>query len=241
LQNSPIQLGSINFQDFEIPQTLRFGGRHRLTVHSLANGRRIIERLGPDDDEIQFRGIFSGPTAEARARALDNLRLSGEIVWLTWKSFRRLTIVKSFIADYHSPWWIPYQVSCVVVYQARISPSQGSGLAGLVTADLSSALSAAAGSMISLTSLQAALSATNALTTGTADQTNAVAAIGSTLAVINDAVNQTSATLIAANAPRTTPTEMAQSFASTVNSAASLAALVNVGSYVRRIGVNVAG
>jgi len=100
LQKSPIQLGSINLQDFEIPQTLRFGGRHRLTVHSLANGRRIVERLGPDDDEIRFQGSFSGPTAEGRARAVDNLRLSGEIVWLTWESFRRLTIVKSFTADY---------------------------------------------------------------------------------------------------------------------------------------------
>jgi hypothetical protein len=241
LQKSPIQLGSINLQDFEIPQTLRFGGRHRLTVHSLANGRRIVERLGPDDDEIRFQGSFSGPTAEGRARAVDNLRLSGEIVWLTWESFRRLTIVKSFTADYHSPWWIPYQVSCVVVHQTRIVSSQGPSLAGLISADLSRALSAAAGSTISLTSLQTSLSAANALTTGTADQTNAVATIGSTLAAIKNQIDQQSATLVTAIPAGTDPADMAQLFASIVNSAASLAAVANVGSYVGRIGANVAG
>jgi hypothetical protein len=75
-----MRLGSIDLQDFEVPQSVRFGGRHRLNVHVLAGGRRIVERLGPDDTEIQFRGTFSGPAAESRARAFDNVRLSGEIV-----------------------------------------------------------------------------------------------------------------------------------------------------------------
>jgi hypothetical protein len=152
-----------------------------------------------------------------------------------------LTIVKSFTADYHSPWWIPYQVSCVVVHQTGIVSSQGPSLAGLVSADLSRALSAAAGSTISLTSLQTALSAANALTTGTADQTNAAATIGSTLAVIKNQIDKQSATLVTAIPAGTDPADMAQLFASTVNSAASLAAVANVGSYVGRIGANVAG
>ena len=115
MQNSPIRLGLIDLRDFEIPQSVRFGGRHRLSVHVLAGGRRIVERLGPDDDEIEFQGTFSGPTAEARARAFDQLRVSGEIVWLTWESFRRQIIVRRFIAEFHNPWWIPYRISCVAL------------------------------------------------------------------------------------------------------------------------------
>src|ERR1700722_8425959 len=123
-----MRLGSIDLQDFEVPQSVRFGGRHRLNVHVLAGGRRIVERLGPDDTEIQFRGTFSGPAAESRARAFDNVRLSGEIVWLTWDSFRRQVIIKSFIADYHSPWWISYQISCVVAHQVRIGSAESASI-----------------------------------------------------------------------------------------------------------------
>lgn len=239
MQNSPIQLGSIDLQDFEIPQSIRFGGRHRLAVHVLAGGRRLVERLGPDDSDILFRGNFSGPTAETRARAFDNLRLSGEIVWLTWESFRRKIIVKSFIAEYQSPWWIPYQLSCVVVHQARIELSQGAGLAAMLSADLSSAMLAAAGSTISLLSLQAALFTPNLLTMGSAVQTCTIAKVNSALGLIQNQIGQQSATLMTPIPSGTDTAYLGQSYVSKVNCAASLAAMVNVNAYVGRIGRNI--
>jgi hypothetical protein len=241
LQNSPIQLGSINFQDFEVPQSVRFGGRQRLAVHALAGGRRIVERLGPDDDDIVFRGIFSGQAAETRARALDNLRLSGEIIWLTWESFRRRVILKSFIADYHSPWWIPYQISCIIVHQAGATGSQGVSAAALLSADLGTALAAAANASLSLTPLQTALSASNALAAGTSDQANAIAVVGSTLTTINYQIGQQSTTLVVPIPTTTAPGDLGQAYASKVSCAASLAAAVNVSAYVSRIGANITG
>jgi hypothetical protein len=236
-----MRLGSIDLQDFEVPQSVRFGGRHRLNVHVLAGGRRIVERLGPDDTEIQFPGTFSGPAAESRARAFDNVRLSGEIVWLTWDSFRRQVIIKSFIADYHSPWWISYQISCVVAHQARIGSAESASIAAILSADLSSAMSAAAGFAISLTPIQAALSTSNALTAGTAGQTQAIAAVGSTIVTIKQQIDQQSTTLISPIPSSTGLADLGQSYVSKVNCAASLAAAVNVSSYVGRIGVNIAG
>jgi hypothetical protein len=61
------------------------------------------------------------------------------------------------------------------------------------------------------------------------------------LAVIKNQIDKQSATLVTAIPAGTDPADMAQLFASTVNSAASLAAVANVGSYVGRIGANVAG
>jgi hypothetical protein len=241
LQNSPIRLGSIDLQDFEVPQSVRFGGRHRLNVHVLAGGRRIIERLGPDDTEIQFRGTFSGPAAESRAKAFDNVRLSGEIVWLTWDCFRRQVIVKSFIADYHNPWWISYQISCVVAHQAGAGSAESTSIAAILSADLSSAISAAAGSTMSLTPIQAALSTSNALTAGTADQSQAIAVVGSTLATIKQQIDEQSATLLTPIPSSESLADVGQSYVSKVNCAASLAAAVNVSSYVGRVGVNIAG
>jgi hypothetical protein len=181
LQDSPIQIGPISLQDFEIPSSVRFGGRYRLAVHNLSGGRRIVERLGPDDGEIAFHGTFSGAHAESRVRAFDNLRLSGDIVWLTWESFRRRVVVKSFVADYHSPWWIPYEVSCVVVHQTGVTPAQTATLSALISADLSTALSAVTGSTISLASLQDILSNPNAFTIGTSNRAQAVTAVGAML------------------------------------------------------------
>jgi hypothetical protein len=241
LQNSPIQLGSFDLQDFEIPQSVRFGGRHRVAIHALAGGRRIVERLGPDDDDVQFRGTFSGPAAETRARAFDNLRVSGEIVWLTWESFRRQVIVKRFTADYRSPWWISYQISCLVVRQNRVALTGGASVATIVSADLSVAMSTATGTGISLASLQAALSNANSLITGTADQIQAIAAVDSTLLGINSQVVQQSEGLTTVLPPGTNPSDLGQSYLSQVNCASALAAAVSIRGYVGRIGVNISG
>jgi hypothetical protein len=227
LQDSPIQIGSMSLHGFEIPPSVRFGGRYRLAVHNLSGGRRVVERLGPDDSEVAFQGTFSGPNAEARVRAFDALRLSGEIVWLTWESF--------------SPWWIPYRVSCVVVHQAGATTAQTSTLSALISADLGNALSAAGGSAISLTSLQAALSATNALTTGTSDQMQAVSAVGTTLDAINSQITLQSATLAAPILPGTASGGIGPTLAAAVSSAGLLAAAVNAASYVGRIGTNLNG
>jgi hypothetical protein len=200
-----------------------------------------VERLGPDDGEVAFQGTFSGANAEARVRAFDNLRLSGEMVWLTWESFRRRVVVKSFVADYHSPWWIPYKVSCVVVHQTGVTAAQISTLSALVSSDLGNALSAVAGTAISLTSLQTALCRTNALTRGTSDQAQAVAAVGATLAAINSQITLRSAQLVTPVGANADPGRFSQTLADTVSSAGLLAAAVNAGSYVGRIGANLNG
>jgi hypothetical protein len=150
-------------------------------------------------------------------------------------------VVKSFVADYHSPWWIPYKVSCIVVHQTGVVAAQISILSALVSADLGCALSAVAGSAISLTSLQTALSGTNALTRGTSDQAQAVAAVGATLATINSQITLQSAQLVAPVGANGDPGSFSQTLADTVSRAGSLAAAVNAGSYVGRIGTNLNG
>jgi hypothetical protein len=241
LQDSPIQIGSISLQGFEIPTSVRFGGRHRLAVHNLSGGRRIVERLGPDDGEVAFQGTFSGPHAEARVREFDNLRLSGAIVWLTWETFRRRVVVKNFIAEYHSPWWIPYKVSCVVAHQAGVTESRLSTVLALVSADLGNALSVVTGSTISLTELQSALYTTNAMTKGTSNQVQALAATGAALAAINSQITLQSALVSRPIGPNGDPGGINRSLASAVSGAGLLAAAVNARSYVGRIGTNLSG
>lgn len=207
-------------------------------MHNLAGGRRVVERLGPDDGEVAFQGTFSGPNAEARVRALDNLRLSGEVVWLTWESFRRQVVVKSFIAEYYSPWWISYKISCVVFHQTGAATTQTSTLSALVSADLGNALSAAAGSAISLGSLQTAISTTHALTTGTSSRLQAVATVNTTLLAVNAQILLLTSSLTDPIGTSDEPSTIAPALAAAVSNAGLLAATVNVGSYVGRMGTN---
>lgn len=235
MQRSPIQIGAINLHGFEVPEKLRFGGRYRVVVHRLHGGARVLEPIGPDDGDIQFEGTFSGPQASARARSIDGLRLSGEVVWLAWESFRYQVMVRTFLADYHSPWWIPFKVSCLVVSQPCATNSPSTALGLLVTADLANAVAAASGTSIQLGSLQAAVSAENVLTPGTVAQSQALAALASSRLVINQQIAEQSAIVASPFGADAAISDCGQSLSTAVAAAGGLAAAVNAGSYVGRV------
>jgi hypothetical protein len=233
---SPISIGTIDLRDFEVPSSVRFGGRHRLALHKLSDGRRTIETLGPDDGEISFHGIASGADADARIRAINRLRLTGEAVWLAWESFRYYVIIKSLIMEYQSPWWIPFRISCVVVDQEGIGHSATSTLWAMISADLRSAMAAADGQSVDLGSLQIALSSGNALTAGTFSRARTVSTIEATLTPIRGQISQASAMLVSPEAHNSGTDGYSSAFAAKVASAGSLATAVNISGYVGRMG-----
>jgi hypothetical protein len=102
-------------------------------------------------------------------------------------------------------------------------------------------MSAATGTSISLSSIQAALSTSNALTSGTTDQIQAIASVGPTITIIEQQVDQQSATLTTPISSNTPLTDLGQAYWAKVSCAAALASTVNVRSYIGRIAVNIAG
>jgi hypothetical protein len=241
LQNSPIRLANFELDGFEIPETLRFGGRQRLAVHALAGGARVVERLGPDDDEIQFKGTFSGSTAEVKARAFDSLRSSGEIVWLTWNSFRRQVIVRRFSADYSSPWWIHYEIGCISVRQDYAASGNVASTAANLAADFASAIALVAGTGISLSTLQNVLFTANALTIRTSDQNLAATEVSNTVQAIDQQIDGQSSILMTPVPTNSNPEDLSRVYASRVACAGSLAAASNLRGYVGRLGVSLQG
>ncbi len=200
-----------------------------------------MERLGPDDSDISFSGVFSGAAAEARVRAFDNLRLSGNPVWLTWESFKRRVIVRSLVCTYNSPWWIPYQISCVVAVQHRVTVNEATTAAAIASADLGYALAAAAGTSLSLSSLQSSLSLGATFIQGSQAQTTALTAVQAALLELDTQVDQQSTLVGNPIAASAAPLSVAQSFRLNVLAAGSLAATAAVRSYVGRIGITLAG
>ncbi len=141
-----------------------------MAVHKSANGTRIIDTLGPDDNDIQFRGIFSGQLAASRARALNDMRLAGVPIWLTWSTFRYRVIVKSLRLDYHSQSWILYQASCIIVDQPGVAHTTQYGLQQQIAADIGQAVNASSFAGVDLTSLANILSTSLGAPTGSSAQ-----------------------------------------------------------------------
>jgi hypothetical protein len=171
-----LTLGPVAFAGFEIPSSITLGGRQRLAIHKLPGGLRVIDAMGPDPADLAWSGIFTGPDAADRARILDALRVSGLQLLLCWDAFLYTVVIESFEADYRSPWWIPYRLSCAVVRdEAAAAVSSVLSLAPSIGADL-----ATAGAFATIAA--AAVSAPGATTAGTAAYTGATAALNTNIA-----------------------------------------------------------
>jgi hypothetical protein len=139
-----MQIGPITLSEFEIPQSIAFGGRYRLAIHRSAFGTRVIEPLGPDDGDIQFQGIFSGPQAEDRARTINNLRLGGYPILLSWNRFQYNVIISKFDLTYRNPSWILYKATCVIVDQPDAGALPAQSIQAQIAADFGNAQTTAA-------------------------------------------------------------------------------------------------
>lgn len=127
-----ITLGGIAFDGFELPESVPWGGEQRLTVHKLPGGARVVDAMGPDDRPITWSGVFHGPDASGKARAVDAMRVSGSRVDLIWGDEIREVLVSGFEADYaKSGFWIPYRVTCLVIPSDRKVPRKPSLLESL--------------------------------------------------------------------------------------------------------------
>ena len=113
---SGVTLGPIVFRDFELPESITFGGQQRLQVHRLSGGGTIIDQLGSEDRDITWSGIMIGPEAADRARRLDVMRQVGTPNMLSFGSFACDVILRDFEADYRRASWIGrYRIKCAIV------------------------------------------------------------------------------------------------------------------------------
>ena len=118
-----LTLGAVAFADFEIPDSLPFGGEQMLTVHKLMGGVRQVDAMGRDDEPLSWSGIFLGENALDRARSLDALRIGGQPQALAWSELSYSVLIKRFVADFRKPNYIPYQITCEVITDTASPPS----------------------------------------------------------------------------------------------------------------------
>lgn len=134
MADTRLVLGGVTFRGFEVPERIVLpGGAHTIHTHSLIGGARVLDMMGPDPVDISWHGRFRGNDALSRFHAVDNIRISGREVSLT----------------YHGQfwWWWPTSwrpaqaLRDPIRDQLRISQVNGGvvpGLGSLIGADVGS-------------------------------------------------------------------------------------------------------
>ena len=77
MPNDVLALGPFLFTDFAVPETLPGGGKQQLRVHKLPGGDRIVDAMGPDDDDRSFEVLHVGSGSADDVLLLDQMRISG--------------------------------------------------------------------------------------------------------------------------------------------------------------------
>lgn len=118
----PVSLGGVVLQGFEVPESIRWGGRQQLVVHKLIGGTRVIDAMGRDDADITWSSIMLSADASERADMFDQMRAGGEVQELIFAGRDYLVLIHSFQADQRKINHVPYRISCTVLQDQSSVP-----------------------------------------------------------------------------------------------------------------------
>lgn len=148
LDQAPLILGPVLFSGHEVPARIKVGGQHTVSIHRLPGGSRIIDAMGPDEGAVSWTGYFTGPFAAARARVVDAIRRSGDVVGLSFGDYAFNVVVVHFDYDIQDRGAvISYRIKAEILPSASafVDVTAGS-IAALISGDLLAAASLLSGS-----------------------------------------------------------------------------------------------
>ncbi len=240
VDQAPVVLGSVIFEGHEVPSRIGVGGAHAVTIHRLPGGGRIVDAMGVDDSAISWAGFFTGPFAATRARLVDSIRQSGEMVELSFGDYAFNVVVVHFEYDLQDRGaLIAYRIRTETIPDtvAQLDDSEADTASSL-SADIASATTALSG--FGLTSSQAALSSvTSAIALpGPSTSPGNLATVGLAVQaagiVVQSIVIASAKSLPAAGDSRTLGVATSRGLIAATAAAGSLAAATQAIGYVNR-------
>lgn len=201
-----VVLGPVTFAGFEVPESITRGGRQGHNVHQLPGGTRVIDVTGREDMAIKWSGVLMQDQATQRSRQLDELRVAGAVVLLSWASYLYSVVVTDFQCkdmQYRSE----YTIECTVLRDETAATPQSTpsaldqlrsdANAGLgMTTDVGS--TGSVGTVVTaMTSLQVAAAAANVAAPGSAASKILGSQAASTVLTIASARTISDTTLVA--------------------------------------------
>lgn len=181
MADTQLKLGSFVFADMEIPEKVPFGGRQSLAAHDMIGGGRVVDAMGAFEESITWSGLFRGPQAMARASELDQFRIAGKPLPLTWWDRRFTVVIETFKADFQRFYLVPYSITCMVVKNEARTPGAATGPSAdsQIRADMATASGLATtvndgGLTATMTTLQSAVSSVSDFAKATQTTINGV-------------------------------------------------------------------
>jgi hypothetical protein len=205
-----------------------------MAIHRLAGGQRILELLGPEDSDIWFSGVFTGPDAETRARTFDSLRTAGVTVQLTWQSFQYDVVLRVFRASYRSPWWISYTVGLIVVHNRGAASVNLASPASSIQADIRSAMNSLRGTTVDLSPLSTLTEIRSALVYGSESNLAAMRLLSQAAEAVAEQIGTIGKQLMMDTAATSANQQFLSTVAVQVDTAQSLASLATAQAYISR-------
>lgn len=110
-----LTLGGVAFEKMEVPEEIEgLGGEQALVVHRMIGGKRVVDAMGADEDDISWDGIFRGSQALQRAQAIDRMRRAGLPVEVSFGELVYTVVIQRFQFRYQRFYEIPYRILLVV-------------------------------------------------------------------------------------------------------------------------------
>lgn len=146
---APVRIGSVTLTGMEVPSGVTFGGQQQIVIHRLPGGDRVIDLGGNDPNRIEMQGIFLGPSAQARAKALDQIRRAGQIVPLEVAGLSLRVYVQAYRYTYEAKGAICryFMVLELPGEALNASSTSTSALSGLIGDDATGALTSITGAV----------------------------------------------------------------------------------------------
>ena len=110
-----LALGQFVFKDFQIPESIGFGGEQKLSVKRLVGGAKVVDSLGYDPSAPAWSGVFFGNNAMNDATTLKAMMQGGKSYPLDWDALSYTVVIQSLKLDFRKPFYIPYSIVCEVV------------------------------------------------------------------------------------------------------------------------------
>jgi hypothetical protein len=129
------------FRETEVPEDIVFGGTQKLAVHELIGGGRQVDAMGRREKDLDWGGLILGPDAMDRAFHLENLRVQGNPLTLTWGRLNYLVAIEEFLPKYQRFYQIPYTIRCVVINNntAPVPAVDNAGVDDAISEDMTTA------------------------------------------------------------------------------------------------------
>lgn len=193
---APVVIGGMVLTGLEVPDALVVGGRQNLVVHRLLGGGRVIDALGNDPDRLTLHGRFVGPEAQARAQAVERMRMAGAPVAFSAAGIGCQVWVAQFSYAYEARGAI---CAYRLVLERPSAAVSGAGSGGGATAsallgeDLGSALSSVTSAINGISSGAYVLSGQLGTVVGQVTPLATVLGAGGALASVTTALSATNA------------------------------------------------